>query len=182
MDSKERFDTEKTEAMLLTRKRNIDWETEIRIGEQVVKFNQQSTRWLGNWIDSSLSLKHHRLTVMKAKNAQRHMHRLTGKMGLVPENARRGPIDVCPSGRSVRDGAMVERREGNGHLGRANQLQIMVNQQARAITGYFKTTDQGTERAAASPIAHQPLKTKVRATDGISPGGRPSRSDNRSTE
>jgi len=138
------FDVDKTEAMLLTRKHKIEWNTEIQVDGQTVKFNKQATRWLGIWIDSSLSLKdHHQAMMKKARNAQQRMRRLTGRMGLVPENVRRTQV-ACVQAVAMYGSELWWKGENeNGTIGRANDLQILVNQQARDITGCFKSTNQG---------------------------------------
>jgi len=88
--------------------------TGFQVDGQTVKFNKQATRWLGIWIDSSLSLKDHHQTMKKARNAQKRMRRLTGRVGLVPENVRRTQV-VCVQAVAMHESAMVERREGERH-------------------------------------------------------------------
>jgi len=101
----------------------------------VVKFNLQATRWLGIWIDSSLALKHHQTMMKKARNAKHRLRRLTGRMGWFRRMSD-GP--KLRTSKRVRVEAMVGRRKETDTIGRANQLQTMVNQQALATTGCFK--------------------------------------------
>ena len=104
-----------------------------------MKFNKQATRWLGIWIDSSLSLKdHHQAMMKKARNAQQRMRRLTGRMGLVPENVRRTQVACVQAVAMYGSELWRKGEEENSTIGRANDLQILVNQQERDITGCFK--------------------------------------------
>ena len=58
------FETEKTEAILFTRKRNRMREVRqnIKVGTHSVKFSREAVRWLGVWLDAKLTLKHHHQT------------------------------------------------------------------------------------------------------------------------
>ena len=52
-----RFETAKTEAILFSRKRkHRRCQRGIRVGNQTVHFAPDSTRWLGIWLDSALTL------------------------------------------------------------------------------------------------------------------------------
>jgi len=108
------------------------------------EFNKQATRRLGIWIDSGLSFKdHHQTMVKKARNAQQRMRRLTGRMGLVPENVRRIQVACVQVVDMYGSELWWKGEKENGTTGRANDLQILVKQQARDITGCFKSTNQG---------------------------------------
>jgi len=56
-DNAVEFETSKTEAILFSRKRK-HWkkraEARIRVGEHIIQFSKEETRWLGIWLDSSL--------------------------------------------------------------------------------------------------------------------------------
>jgi len=69
------FDTEKTEAILRSRRRKRKTPAApprgIQVAGQTVHFNAQATRRLGVWLDSQLILKeHHEARMKKARNAQ----------------------------------------------------------------------------------------------------------------
>jgi len=62
-----------------------------------------------------------------------------------------------PVSRHVRLGAVVEGRPSPGTIGQANGLQLLVNQEARATTGCFRTTNLGalTMESGLMPAAAQ---------------------------
>jgi hypothetical protein len=72
-----RFETSKTEAILLSRntKHYRDRDTlAIQVGQHQIKFNNQATRWLGVWIDSALELTTHRQKcVARARAAEKQL-------------------------------------------------------------------------------------------------------------
>ena len=75
------------------------------MGEQLLHFNKQATRWLGAWPDSQLTLKeHHNIRMKKARVAQGRLRRFAGHVGLSPENCRR----------PLQRGALVEGEEEMG--------------------------------------------------------------------
>jgi len=88
------FDTEKTEAILFSRRRKRSTPATpprgILVDGRTVQFNKQATRWLGVWLDSQLTLKdHHDVRMKIARNAQNRLRRLAGQVGLSPENCRK---------------------------------------------------------------------------------------------
>jgi len=71
------------------------------------------------------------------------LRRLTGQMGISLVNYRK-IVTAC-----IQSVAMFGPElwwEGDwvvGNMGRADELQLQINQQARAVTGCFRTTDLG---------------------------------------
>ena len=62
-----RFETSKTEAVLLSRRRGHGRQREcrpIRVGDQEVHFAREATRWLGVWLDSAPTLRESRRRVL----------------------------------------------------------------------------------------------------------------------
>ena len=52
------FDPATTEAVLLSRRTTVIAEPRgIQVGERLIHFNKQATRWLGVWLDSHLTLR-----------------------------------------------------------------------------------------------------------------------------
>jgi hypothetical protein len=131
------FDTEKTEAIWLSRKRKI-WQTNhsVQVGSAMVNFNKSATKWLGVWIDSALSFRQHQHAMLKnARNAQARLRRLAGKMGLVPDSVRRTQV-ACVQVVALYGSELWWKGEAvYGSIGKAADLQKLVNQQARAVTG-----------------------------------------------
>jgi len=139
------FDRGKTEAaMFWQKKKGTVAAAKVKVGDSEVPFNKDATRWLGVWLDSQLTLKEHHATRLKSgRNAMTRLCRLTGKMGLSPTNCRRVMMACVQS--VAMFGAELWWKGGNirGTTGRAEELQLLVNQQARATTGAFQTTNLG---------------------------------------
>jgi len=71
------------------------------------------------------------------------LKRLTGQMGLSPENCRKVMTACIQSVAMFGTELWWEGTEKRGMIGRANELQLLVNQQVRATTGCFQTTNLG---------------------------------------
>ncbi|KAI9034952.1 ribonuclease H family protein [Aspergillus affinis] len=138
------FDTGKTEAVLLTRKHGRVLKGQIqrarmKLGGQLVPFNPEATRWLGVWLDSGLDLKAHYQTCMrKARAAEARVLRLCQSHGLAPGLARQVQVATVQSialyGAELWWQGQRDQQEG---------IQLMINRQARAITGMLKTIPVG---------------------------------------
>jgi hypothetical protein len=109
-----------------------------------IPFNTEAIRWLDVWLDSQLTLKeHHAIRLNEGKKALGRLHRLTGQMGLAPANCRK-VMTAC-----IQSVAMFGSElwwKGNSVVGtieRAEELQILVNRQGRAVTGCFRLTNMG---------------------------------------
>ena len=140
------FDHGKTEAAIFWRKKRKGTQTEakVRVGDKEVSFNRAATRWLGVWLDSQLTLKEHHATRFKSgQNAMNRLKWLTGQMGLSPVNCRR-VMSACVQSVAM-FGAELWWKEGNirGMTGRAEELQLLTNREARATTGAFRMTNLG---------------------------------------
>ena len=89
------FDTAKTEAALFTWRRG-HWKhlwpkltAKIKVGNGVVRFNQEETLWLRVWMDAHLTFKeHHNRFLKKARAAEARLCTLTRMHGIVPERVR----------------------------------------------------------------------------------------------
>ena len=137
------FDPGKTEAALFHRKRSLP-ETTVAVGDCDIPFNKEATRWLGIWLDSQLTLKeHHAVRMKKGRQAMARLHRLTGQMGLSPTNCRK-VMTACVQPVAMYGAELWWKGDlAEGTIGRAKELQILVNQEARATTGCFRTTNLG---------------------------------------
>ena len=148
------FDTEKTEAALFTRKRGRQLRDRIQrarivIQEHRVSFNQEATRWLGVWLDQGLTLKaHYHTRLQKAQKAEARIKALCKQQGLAAGLARRVQVAAVQS--VALYGAELW---WQGQKGWAQGIQRLVNKQARAITGMFRTTPVGplVREAALTP-------------------------------
>ena len=140
------FDQGKTEAAMFWRKRKgAEAKAKVRVGDNIVPFNKEATRWLGVWLDSQLTLKvYHATRPNSRQNAIARLQRLTGRMGLIPTNCRRIMTACVQSVAMFRAELWWKGGNVHGTTGRAEELQLLVNQQARTTTGAFRTTNLGT--------------------------------------
>jgi len=136
------FDVEKTEAILFTRKRSNKepkMKAKIRVGSHEVSYNKEATKWLGVWLDSMLTLNDHtKKTFAKARRAQSRVRSLMTKKGLSPEGCQR--IQIAAVQAVALYGAELWWK---GQKNRAQEVQQILNEQGRRITGCFRTTPQG---------------------------------------
>jgi len=137
------FDQGKTEAVLFRQKKTAPTAT-VWVGTSNIPFNTEATRWLGVWLDSQLTLKeHHAIRLKEGKKAMGRLRRLTGQMGLSPVNCRK-VMTACVQSVAMFGSELWWKGDGvEGTKGRAEELQVAVNQQARAVTGCFGTTNRG---------------------------------------
>ena len=154
------FDHGKTKVAIFWRKKRKGAQTKakVRVGTKEVPFNQPATRWLRVWLDSQLTQNEHYATRLKnGRNAMRHLERLMGRMSLSPANCRSVMAVYIQS--VAMFGAELWWKGDNawGTTGRAEELQLLVNQQARAVTGAFQTTNLGvlSMESGLRPAANQ---------------------------
>jgi len=137
------FDHGKTKAALFHRKRSAPMAT-VKVGADTIPFNKEATRWLRIWLDSQLTLKdHHDLRLKDGKKAMLRLRRLTGQMGLSPANCRKVMTACIQSVAMFGSELWWKGDHVSGTIGRADELQLLVNQEARATTGCFRTTNLG---------------------------------------
>ncbi|ODM21122.1 hypothetical protein SI65_04175 [Aspergillus cristatus] len=138
------FDAGKTEAVLLTCKHGQELKDQIQqaqveVDGHCVPFNLEATKWLGVWLDSGLNLKTHYQTCMrKAWAAENWVQRLCQSHGLAPGLARQVQVAAVQS--VALYGAELW---WQGQKDRLAGIQLMINRQARAITGMLKSTPVG---------------------------------------
>jgi len=63
------FDHGKTEAALFRKKKRTPTAT-VTVGDRMVPFSKEATRWLGIWLDPKLTLKDHRATCWRTARWQ----------------------------------------------------------------------------------------------------------------
>lgn len=138
------FDAEKTEAVLFTRQRGRLLREQVqsarlRIEGHLVIFNQEATRWLGIWLDTGLKLKaHYQTCLRKARTAEARVRTLCRQQGLSPGLVRR--IQIAAVQAVALYGAELW---WHGQKDRETGLQLLINRQARATIGAFRTTPIG---------------------------------------
>ena len=150
------FDIEKTEAMLFTCKRNNKepkMKARVRVGNHKVRYNKEATRWLGMWLDDMLTLNDHtKKTLAKARKAQNRVRSLTVKQGLNLGSCQQ--IQVAAVQAVILYGSELWWREQKD---RAQEVQKVLNEQGRRVTGCFRTTPQGALMNDAGLLPAEPL-------------------------
>ena len=93
-------------------------------------------------LDSQLTLKdHHAIRLKDGKRAMARLHRLAGQMVRSPVNGRTVTTACIQSVAMFGSELWWKRDLVRRTIGQANELQLLVNQEARATTGCFRTTD-----------------------------------------
>jgi ribonuclease HI len=149
-----KFDPKKTEAALFTRKTGRAFKEQVQrakitIGGHQKEFNKEATKWLGVWLDTGLTLKtHYQTRLQKAQRAEKRIRTLCKQQGLAPGLIRK--IQKAAVQASALYGAELW---WQGQKDRVGGFQRLINQQARAITGMFRTTPIGplVKEAAMEP-------------------------------
>ena len=74
-----RFEETKTEALLLSKRRGIRGQRAVQVGEKVVPFDKGTTRWLGVWLEWTLSFRDSKRRVLaRAKRAEAAVQKMVG--------------------------------------------------------------------------------------------------------
>jgi len=140
------FDTAKTEVALFTRRRGHrkhlrpKLTAKRRVRNESVRFNAQATRWLGMWMDAHLTFKeHHNRCMKKARAAEARLRTLTKTYGVVPESVRAVQVACIQAVALYGSELWWDPRE----VGRREDLQLLLNRQARSILGALPTTPRG---------------------------------------
>jgi hypothetical protein len=148
--NKVEFEISKTEVILFSRQGKVlqtAKEARIRIGEHEFSIKRGATRWLGFWLDPKLSFKtHFEKRLANAKGALQRIRSLSGSNGGLPMKLMRR-ITVAAVNSVALYGAEVWWR---GQQDRAKRLQLLLNSQARAITGMLSSTPIAILLAAAN--------------------------------
>lgn len=130
------YDIGKTEAVLFSKARNPNLRKQLsdiplRLGDQTIIFNEEATCWLGMWFDSRLTFTSHVSEKMrKAKIAESRIKSLSKNYGLCPALIRRIQIAAVQS--VALYGAEIWWKNQKNHQ---NEIQKLINRQARSITG-----------------------------------------------
>jgi hypothetical protein len=173
------FDQGKTEAALFRRKGPPS--ATIKVGNKDVTFNREATRWLGVWLDSQLTLKeHHAIGLKEGKKAMGRLRRLTGQMGLSPANCRKVMTAYIQSVAMFGSELWWKGDGVVGTMGRAEELQKLVNQQAQGGHGLLPSNQPGgtgdgvRTQTGNSSAGEPPTMVRITATQPA-----PGRSDQR---
>jgi ribonuclease HI len=143
-----RFDEEKTEAVLFTRKRRQLQKIgslQVQLPNFTCKFQKEATRWLGFWLNSKLSFKEHfHIRYQRAEKVLRAIAPMAKRNGLPLNLVRKIQVATVQSVLLYGSELWWE-----GQRCYQEKVQKLLNKQARAITGLFSTTPIPFLQAAA---------------------------------
>jgi hypothetical protein len=142
----QQFDTANTEAALFTHRRGHKkhlWPkltAKIRVSDGFIWFNRHATLWLGVLMDAHLTLKeHHNRCMKKARAAEARIRTLTKMYGVLPESVRAFQV-ACIQAVALYESELWW---DPSEAGRRDDLQLLLNRQARSILGALLTTPRG---------------------------------------
>ena len=168
-ENKVEFEVSKTEVLLFSRRRKVLQTADkvvVRIGEQSFGIKHEATKWLGFWLDSKLSFKTHFENRMAcAKGALQRVASLSRSNGGLSINLMRRVIVAAVTSVALYGSEVWWR----GQQDRENKLQLLLNRQARAITGLLRSTplvflrDQACLPSARDLLDNRQTRYAVRA-------------------
>ena len=105
----------------------------MKVGTDTVPFNKEATRWHGVWLDSQLTFRdHHAIRLRNGKNAMARVRRLAGQIWLSPANCRK-VMTACIQSVTMFGSELWWKGDHTlGTIGQSNELQLLVNREARA--------------------------------------------------
>ena len=171
------FEVSKTEVLVFSRRRKILQAAKlatVRIGQQTLPIKQEATRWLGFWLDPKLSFEtHFENRMADTKGALQRVSRLSRSNGglsvkLMPTVVMAAVTSVAMYGSEI---------WWRGQKYRLHKVQLLLNDQARAITGLLRSTPRAfLQTASCLPDAqdlldHRQTKFAMRALNAN--GGHP---------
>ena len=136
-DNAVHFETSKTEAILLSKKRKYRQSNKaIRVGNQTVRFAREATRWLGIWLDSSLSLaENRRRRIVKARQAKARLRMIVRTYGVPQASARTLQMAIIQGTKLYAFKLMW-----NGGKGVEGEYQVAIKRMDRATLGACRST------------------------------------------
>lgn len=168
-DNKVEFEVSKTEVLLFSRRKKVLQAARssiIHIGEQSFAIKQEATKWLGFWLDSKLSFKtHFENRMASARGALHRVASLSRSNGGLPINLMRRVVVAAVTSVALYGSEVWWR----GQQDRATKLQLLLNSQARAITGLLRSTplvflqSQACLPCAKDLLDHRQTRYAVRA-------------------
>jgi hypothetical protein len=168
-DNRVEFEVSKTEVLVFSKRRKILQAAKaaaVCIGQQTSTIKQEVTKWLGFWLDSKLSFKmHFENRMANAKGALQRVSSLSRSNGGLSVSLMRRVV-VAAVTSVVLYGSEIWWR---GQKDRSEKVQVLLNRQARAITGLLRSTPRAfLETALCLPTAqdlldHRQTRFAVRA-------------------
>ena len=112
----------------------------IRDGDGFIQFNTQATSWLGVWMHAHLTFEEqHNQCLKKARAAEARLRTLTKTYVVVPKSVAAVQVAFFQVVALYGSELWWDHRE----VGRQDDLQLLLNQQARSILGALLTTPRG---------------------------------------
>jgi hypothetical protein len=109
-----------------------------------ITYNPNAIRWLGYWLDPKLMFNHHHQKwLMKARQQQAHLAHLCRSQGLPPTSTANLQKAVVQSVATYSSDINAARRYPSRDVGCIASLQLILNCQARAVTGCLRMTPLG---------------------------------------
>jgi hypothetical protein len=168
-DNKVEFEVSKTEVLVFSRRRKVLQDAKsatVRIGKQTFAIKQEATRWLGFWLDSKLSFKtHFENRMASARGALQRVSGLSRSNGGLSINLMRRVVVAAVTSVAMYGSEIWWR----GQKDRVHKVQLLLNSQARAITGLLRSTPRAfLQTASCLPDAqdlldHRQTKFALRA-------------------
>jgi len=148
-DNKVEFEVSKTEVLIFSRRRKVLQDVRsvaVRIGEQTFTIKQKATRWLGFWLDSKLSFKtHFENRMASARGALQRVSGLSMSNGGLSVNLMRRVVVAAVTSVAMYGSEIWWR----GQKDRVHKVQLLLNSQARAITGLLRSTPRALLQTAS---------------------------------
>jgi hypothetical protein len=141
-NNKVEFEVSKTEVLVFSRRRKILQAAKlvtVRISQQTFTIKHKTTRWLGFWLDPKLSFKtHFKNRMASAKGALQQVSSLSRSNGGLSVNLMQRVVTAVVTSVAMYRSEIWWR----GQKDRLHKVQLLLNSQARAITGLLRSTPQ----------------------------------------
>jgi hypothetical protein len=148
-DKQVEFEISKTEVLIFSKQRKLlqaSKEATVHIGEQEFAIKHGATKWLGFWLDPKLSFKtHFTKRLASATGALQRIKGLSGSHGGLPMRLMQRVVVVAVNSVALHGAEVWRRRQQDC----AKRLQLLLNSQARSITGLLPSTPIPTLLTAA---------------------------------
>jgi hypothetical protein len=134
------FEVSKTEVLVFSRRRKILQAAKlatVRTVQQTFTIKQDATRWLGFWLDPKLSFEtHFENRIFSARGALQRISSLSRSNGGLSVNLTRRVVIAAVTSVAIYGSEIWWR----GQKDRLHKVQLLLNSQAKAITGLLKST------------------------------------------
>jgi len=110
----------------------------VRVGHHQISYNTEATRSMGVWLDDMLTLNDPtKQTLVEASRAQNRVRSLMTKKGLSSDGCKQIQVPAVQA-----EALYGSELWWHGHETQAQEVQKLLNEQGRKVTGCFRTTPQ----------------------------------------